>query len=164
MAELEPIHEKFAEVLGLAQAAQTATSKVANLAEGERDVEHLLERMHDEAGDTRRRCEQGLSSFEGRKTAIEDKARETRQEAEEMMRTYLGDDADALDGFEFLTMAEAGELGHWEIVQKIVETIGDSRVSELAEWAVGVQRGHFEGVRLAALALAEKEARELAAV
>ena len=29
-----------------------------------------------------------------------------------MARTYLGDDADALDGFEFLTMAEAGEVGH----------------------------------------------------
>ena len=31
-----------------------------------------------------------------------------------MMRTYLGADADGLDGFEFLTMAEAGEVGHWE--------------------------------------------------
>ena len=28
-----------------------------------------------------------------------------------MMGTYLDDDADALDGFEFLTMAEAGEVG-----------------------------------------------------
>jgi hypothetical protein len=33
-----------------------------------------------------------------------------------MMSTYLGDDADALDGFEFLTMAEAGEVGHWSVV------------------------------------------------
>ena len=33
-----------------------------------------------------------------------------------MMRTYLGEDADALDGFEFLIMAEAAELGHWQIV------------------------------------------------
>ena len=29
-----------------------------------------------------------------------------------MMDTYLGSDADGLDGFEFLTMAEAGEVGH----------------------------------------------------
>ena len=34
-----------------------------------------------------------------------------------MMSTYLGDDADALDGFEFLTMAEAGEVGHWPVVR-----------------------------------------------
>ena len=26
-----------------------------------------------------------------------------------------------IDGFEFLSMAEAGELCHWEIVQKIAE-------------------------------------------
>ena len=29
-----------------------------------------------------------------------------------MMSTYLDEDSDALDGFEFLTMAEAGEVGH----------------------------------------------------
>lgn len=29
-----------------------------------------------------------------------------------MMSTYLGDDSDGLDGLEFMTMAEAGEVGH----------------------------------------------------
>src|SRR4051812_45224583 len=120
MSELEPIHEKYGEVLGLAQAAETATSKVAKLVD-EDDARRLLERMHDEASVTRRRCEDGLDAFEGRKTAIQEKARETRDEAEEMMRTYLGGDADGLDGFEFLTMAEAGELGHWEILQAMNE-------------------------------------------
>ena len=33
-----------------------------------------------------------------------------------MMQTYLGNGADDLDGFEFLKMAEAGELAHVEIV------------------------------------------------
>lgn len=44
----------------------------------------------------------------------------------EMMETYLADEQEALDGFEFLTMAEAAELGHWEIVQKIGETLSDA--------------------------------------
>ena len=35
-----------------------------------------------------------------------------------MMDTYLGDDADGLDGLEFMTMAEAGELGHVAIVRQ----------------------------------------------
>ena len=39
-----------------------------------------------------------------------------KQKATEMMQDYLDRDADALDGFEFLTMAEAGEVGHWEIL------------------------------------------------
>ena len=48
-----------------------------------------------------------------------------------MMKTYLGDETEALDGFEFLSMAEAGELAHWEIVQKIAHTAGERRVAEL---------------------------------
>ena len=34
-----------------------------------------------------------------------------------MMTTYLDKDADALDGFEFLTMAEAAEVGHWSVLR-----------------------------------------------
>jgi hypothetical protein len=75
-----------------------------------------------------------------------------------MMQTYLAGEDEALDGFEFLTMAEAGELGHWEIVQKMGETLGDQSVTELAEWAVGVQRGHIEAVRESCLSLAADEA------
>ena len=39
-----------------------------------------------------------------------------------MMKTYLEGEEEALDGFEFLSMAEAGELCHWEIVQTMSET------------------------------------------
>ena len=79
-----------------------------------------------------------------------------------MRDAYLADEEEALDGFEFMTMAEAGELGHWEIVQTIGETLGDTRVTELATWAVGIQTGHFEGVRKASLELAKDEAKEMA--
>ena len=58
-----------------------------------------------------------------------------------MMKTYLGGKEEALDGFEFLSMAEAGELCHWEMVQKIADTVGERSVAELADWAVPVQQG-----------------------
>ncbi len=74
-----------------------------------------------------------------------------------MMKTYLAGEDEARDGFEFLTMVEAGELGHWEIVQKMGETLGDQQVSTLADWAVGVQRKHFDGVRESSLELAAAE-------
>jgi hypothetical protein len=80
----------------------------------------------------------------------------------DMMKTYLGGEEEALDGFEFLSMAEAGELCHWEIVEKMAGTIGDKQVSELAQWAVPVQRGHVATVREASLTLAAAEAREMA--
>ena len=161
MAELTPLDEKLAEVLGLAQAAQDTTAKVAKM-EGADAFSSDLERMRSDAEETERRTLELVETFEGKKTAITEKARETKQEAAEMRDAYLGDEEEALDGFEFLTMAEAGELGHWEIVQTIGDTIGDTRVSELASWAVGVQSGHFDGVRKAALQLAKEEARELA--
>ena len=161
MADLTSLDEKLAEVLGLAQASQDTTKKVAKM-EGADAFSSDLDRMLSEAEETERRTQELVDTFEGKKTAINEKARETKQEAAEMRDAYLEGEEEALDGFEFLTMAEAGELGHWEIVQTIGETIGDARVTELATWAVGVQGGHFEGVRKAALQLAKEEARELA--
>jgi len=157
MAELTPLDEKLGEVLGLAQAAQDATKKVAGM-EGADDFRPRLEKMHEEAAETERRTDELVDSLEGRKTAIREKAGETKSEATEMMQTYLGGEEEALDGFEFLTMAEAGELGHWEIVQRISQTIGDDQAAELAGWAVEVQRRHFDTVRESSLQLAEAEA------
>jgi hypothetical protein len=158
MAELTPLDEKLGEVLGLAQAAQEATEKVAGM-EGADEFKDRLARMRQEAEETERRTDELVDGLEGKKTAIREKAAEVKAEAKEMMQTYLEGEEEALDGFEFLTMAEAGELGHWEIVKTIGETIGDSQVSELADWAVGVQRKHFETVRESSLELAAAEAR-----
>jgi hypothetical protein len=159
MADLTPLDEKLGEVLGLAQAAQAATEKVGSL-EGADAFEQDLERMHEEASETERRTDALIDTLEGRKTAIRDKARETKSEATEMMKTYLGGEEEALDGFEFLSMAEAGELCHWEIVDTMSDTLGQDSVRELAGWAVDVQRRHVETVRRASLELAAEEARE----
>jgi hypothetical protein len=162
MAELSSLDEKLAEVLGLAQAAQTATETVSKM-EDAGDFADRLARMREEAAETERRTDALIDTLEGRKTAIRDMARETKSEATEMMKTYLADEEEALDGFEFLSMAEAGELCHWEIVATMSEKLGDSEVHALATWAVGVQRQHVEVVRDASLELAAEEAKEQAA-
>src|SRR3954468_23317710 len=158
MADLTPLDEKLAEVLGLAQAAQAAADVVSKL-EGADDFSDDLTMMRRQAEETERRTDELVDSLEGRKTAIREKARETKSEATEMMQTYLAGEEEALDGFEFLSMAEAGELGHWEIVRKMGQTLGDEKATELADWAVDVQRRHFETVRESSLALAESEVR-----
>jgi hypothetical protein len=156
MAELTNLEEKLAEVLGLAQAAQKTTAKVATLVEDE-SVKSTLEQMREEAAETERRATEIAGHRDGKKTAIEEKARETRSEAEEMMDTYLGDDADGLDGLEFMTMAEAGELGHVAIVGKLNERAGEQELQGFVEWALPVQERHFERTKEAALALAAHE-------
>jgi thiaminase len=156
MAELTQLDEKLAEVLGLAQAAQQSTKKVASLVE-DREVKATLKEMREEAAETERRCKELAASLDGKKTAINKKAKETKTEASEMMSTYLGDDADGLDGLEFLIMAEAGELGHVEIVRQMASKARNKPVKEVADWAFTVQKKHFDQTRKAALKLAKEE-------
>jgi hypothetical protein len=113
--------------------------------------------MQQEAKETEERGTQIAGTFEGKKTAILDEARETKQKAKQMMSTYLDQAADALDGYEFLTMAEAGEVGHWEILATLNERAGKAEVRELAEWAIPIQRRHFEEARETSLKLAADE-------
>jgi hypothetical protein len=156
MAELTTLEEKLAEVTGLAKAAQEATQKVEGLVDDE-ELASQLQTMREEAEETERRCTELADQRDGKKTAILEKAQETKNEAAEMMSTYLGSDSDDLDGFEFLTMAEAGEVGHWEILGKLNEKAGEAELKELVEWALPIQERHLRDVRQASLTLAEEE-------
>lgn len=62
-----------------------------------------LRQMREEAEETEKRCIEIADNRDGKKTAILEKAQETKSEATEMMQTYLGEGSDHLDGFEFLT-------------------------------------------------------------
>jgi hypothetical protein len=159
MAELTNLELKLGEVVGLAMAAQEAGQKVAKLAkdDGNDDLVGTLERMRAEAKETEERGTDVAGSFEGKKTAILDEAREVKQKAQEMMKTYLDQASDSLDGFEFLTMAEAGEVGHWEILGTLNKRAAKSEVSDLVSWALPIQQRHLETVRKASLALASEE-------
>ena len=156
MAELTVLDEKLAEVIGLAMAAQGATDKIVALTDDD-ELSEKLEQMHEEARETEERGTLVADQLDGKKTAVLDKARETKAEATEMMSTYLGDDADALDGFEFLTMAEAGEVGHWSVLGKLNEQAGDQRLQQLIEWALPIQERHFDDVKAGSLKLAGQE-------
>jgi hypothetical protein len=159
MAELTHLESKLGEVVGLAMAAQEAGQKVAKLAkaEGNDELVGTLERMRAQAEETEERGTVVASSFEGKKTAILQEAREVKSKAQEMMKTYLDEASDTLDGFEFLTMAEAGEVGHWEILAALSKRAGNRNVSELVGWALPIQRQHLETVRSKSLELAAEE-------
>jgi len=156
MAELTVLEEKLGEVLGLAMAAQDATSKVEKLTEDE-SLAQTLQRQRDEAEQTEQRCTTLAERLDGKKTAVLDKARETKGEATEMMKTYLGEDSDALDGFEFLTMAEAAEVGHWSVLRKLNERASQEGLGELIAWALPIQERHFKEALDGSVELAGQE-------
>lgn len=153
MAELTTLEEKLGEVIGLAQAAQATTDKVIKLDEAEQ-VKDVLERMNAEAAETEKRGVAIVETLEGKKTAILEKARETKSKGSDMLSTYIDSDADALDGFEFITMAEAGEVGHWKVLQTLAKKAGDNQIIELTEWALPIQERHLADAQENSLKLA----------
>ena len=155
MAELTKLEDKLGEVLGLAKAAREATGRVARLVDDE--MAGTLRAMGDEAAEAARRCEAVAGGRTGRKTAIIEKARETTAEAKDMMATYLGDDPEGLDGLEFLSMAEAGEVCHVEVLGALARTAGDTEVLDLVAWALPIQERHLATVRGSAVDLAADE-------
>jgi hypothetical protein len=162
MAELTTLESKLGEVVGLAMAAQEATQKVMQLPELEDDLAQKLQRMNEEAAEAERRGTEIASNLEGKKTAILEEARQTKSKAKEMLTTYLDDESDALDGFEFLTMAEAGEVGHWSVLETLNERARDSAIREYVEWGLPIQQRHFQDVQLASTQLAsEKDPQEV---
>jgi uncharacterized protein YjgD (DUF1641 family) len=158
MAELTVLDEKLAEVLGLAQAAQAATKKVGTLARREKESEllALMEEMGEQAAQIAQRCDGVAGTRDGMKTAITKKARETKAEVTEFMKTYL-EDAEALDGLEFLSMAEAGEMAHWEILTTLNVKAKDPDIAAVIRFALPIQQAHVNAVREHSLRLAADE-------
>jgi hypothetical protein len=158
MAELTNLESKLGEVMGLAMAAQAATDRITKLAQDEAsELVPTLQQMNDEATQTETRCMEIVDQLEGKKTAIQDEARATKSKGAEMLKTYLDDSSDALDGFEFLTMAEAGEVGHWKVLKTMNEREGNRTIAALCEWAIPIQERHFADVNQASLQLAASE-------
>lgn len=158
MATLTKLESKIAEVLGLAMAGQEAVDTVSDMLDDDRHpLTATLKQMRDEARETQKRCTEVAGTFDRKKTAILAAAKETRAEAVEMMETYLEGEDEALDGFEFLTMAEAGEVGHWLVVIAMAKTAGNAQVGALADWAITIQQRHFQDVLDASVQLAGDE-------
>jgi hypothetical protein len=156
MADVTPLEEKLGEVIGLAEAAQAAIDKVTSLPESGSQSD-LLERLAEESKETAKRGREVAEQRDGDTDGVLEKAEETKKEGVEMMESYLGGDADGLDGFEFLIMTEAGEAGHWAILGKLNEKAGEGAIGELVDWALPLQEAHLDDVREASLRLAAEE-------
>jgi hypothetical protein len=158
MATLTKLESKLAEVLGLSMAAQDAVREVRGMLGAEHEaLAKKLAQSREESRETQQRCTAVAATFKGKKTAITEQAREVKREATEMRAAYLGDEEDPLDGFEFLTMTEAGEVGHWAIIAEFNEKAGLPKLAELTDWALPIQQRHLQEVLDGSLKLAREE-------
>ena len=156
MAELTNLETKLGEVIGLAMAAQAATERVEKLTD-DRQLAAALKRMRKEAAQAEKDGTAVAASINGKKSKILAEARSVKTKGATMMKTYLERGSDDLDGFEFLTMAEAGEVGHWSIVGKLNERARLAGLQELVEWVTPIQQRHFEQTLEGSLELAADE-------
>ena len=159
MADLTMLEAKLAEVIGLAMAAQGATQKVEKLAKDEKQNElaRRLATMRKEATEAEKRGAQVAGTFNGKKTAILEEARSVKKKATQMMDDYLERNSDALDGFEFLTMAEAGEVGHWAVLGELNKKARNADIRQLVTWQLPIQKRHFKEAQEGLLTLAREE-------
>ena len=70
----------------------------------------------------------------------------TLTKLESRLAEVLGLAVAAQDVFEFLTMAEAGEVGHWSIVATLNEKAGNADLQTLCKWALPIQQRHVQAV------------------
>jgi hypothetical protein len=162
MAELTNMETKLGEVIGLAMAAQAATERVEKLTD-DRQLKKQLQTMRKEAAQAEKDGTAVAGSFNGKKAKILQEARTVKKKGATMMKTYLERGSDDLDGFEFLTMAEAGEVGHWSVLQELNKQAKHPGVRNLVNVQLPIQRRHLKDVMTASLSLAAKEDANAAA-
>jgi hypothetical protein len=162
MAELTNLETKLGEVIGLAMAAQAATEKVEKLTD-DKQLKKQLKTMRQEAAKAEKDGTAIAATFNGKKSKILQEARSVKTKGATMMKTYLERGSDDLDGFEFLTMAEAGEVGHWAVLETLNKQARHPGIKDLVKEQLPIQRRHFKEVTSASLTLAAKEDANAAA-
>jgi len=156
MAELTNLETKLGEVIGLAMAAQTMIDRMEKLND-DRSLAQQLKTMRSEAALAEQEGTELATSFQGKKAKILTEARSVKKKGGEMMKTYLDRGADALDGFEFMTMAEAGEVGHWQVLEQMGKEAKHPGVRALVRTHLPIQKRHLKEAMAASMTLAAKE-------
>jgi hypothetical protein len=162
MAELTNMETKLGEVIGLAMAAQAATERVEKLTK-DRQLVSALKAMRKEASRAEKDGTEVAAAMNGKKGKILAEARAVKKKGATMMKTYLERDSDELDGFEFLTMAEAGEVGHWSVLQELNKQAKHAGVRQLVSTHLPIQQRHLKEVMAASRKLAAQEDANAAA-
>ncbi|HVM69320.1 MAG TPA: hypothetical protein VM204_05720 [Gaiellaceae bacterium] len=151
------LETKLGEAIGLAMASQVSIDRVSKLAQGEKELTKQLKQMRKEAEQAEKAGTELAASFDGKKSKILSEARSVKKKGGEMLKTYLDKDADLLDGLEFMTMAEAGEVGHWQVLEQMNKKAKHPGIRALTREQLAIQKRHLREVMLASTTVAGQE-------
>jgi rubrerythrin len=131
----EKLEKKIGEIIGLEVAAQKAVQELSSrgLLPNERAVKDKLEGMRKQANNHQTKMEDLVSKLSKSdsldSSKIQESATETEQKATKMMETYLGEDPDSQEALEFLCLAEAGEVTHYQVLSAMTKGIKNKQFS-----------------------------------
>jgi hypothetical protein len=153
----QKLEQKIGEAIGLEMAAQKAVEELSS--KGLLDnggMKSKLERMKKEANNHQTKLE-GLVKKLSQSTKggagtlnsdnIQGSATETEQKASQIMQTYLGNEPDSSEAIEFLCLAEAGEVTHYEVLDTIIKKSKFKNKQQLAaqiKSILGQEKKHLQ--------------------
>jgi ferritin-like protein len=148
MTNINKLEQKLGEVLGLEMAAQKAVEELS--AKGlleEAGIEAQVDGMKQEANNHQKKIEQlveNLSKSEGLDSqSVQESAKETQQKASQMMHIYLGEDPDSSEALDFLSLAEGGEVIHYEALNTMAQGIKDMQVTDTVQSILEEEKKHL---------------------
>jgi ferritin-like metal-binding protein YciE len=144
----EKLQQKIGKAIGLEKALQLAVEEItAKRLLNVSGMENELELMKNQASNHRTNLEEllpdlaseGLSSESILKTASE-----TKRKAQEIMKTYLGEDPDNYEVIEFLCLAEGEEVIHYELLNTLAKKIKNRRFATCIKAILVEEKEHLE--------------------
>jgi hypothetical protein len=151
---LTVLQEKLAEAHGLAIAATALTQKVEAIVD-EPTLVRELRAMRADAEEARARCllvQRQLPEelFE----ELRAHANTTHEKAADLVAPWFKAGTGPMRAWNFLAMAEAGEVATWTELAALAARADEDDVAELAKWGLPVQQRHLETALEGAVVLA----------
>jgi rubrerythrin len=147
MGNSQNLEKKIGEAIGLEKASQAAVEKLS--AQGLLDKDRIndkLQTIKKQDKSHQRSLEElsmDLSKSQGVSLGrIDETAKETEQKTSEIMEIYLGKDSDSSEALEFLCLAEAGGITHYEVLNAMASDIKDEKFSIDVQRILAEKKNH----------------------
>jgi rubrerythrin len=147
--EKETLEEKIGQCIGLEMGAQNAVSYLNSIGLfNEEKVKKKLFEMWEEAKMHEDKMNEMLgwlkvyAAFDI--TKIHQKGREIEGKVADMMKAYLGEKPDTQEALEFLCLAEAAELTHYEVLHSISNKINYDKFRSLVKDILDQEKKHLQ--------------------
>jgi hypothetical protein len=147
MDKLQNLEKKIGEVIGLEKASQAAVEKLSSKGlldkGGMSDKIQTIRKQDKTHQRSLEELSMDLSKSQGVSLGrIDETAKKTEQKFSKIMEIYLGNDPDSSEALEFLCLAEAGGITHYEILNAMASEIKNEKFSIDVQRILAEKKSH----------------------